>query len=115
MGYDTYDFTESMRIAGVELGEVTEVLQAWGDVDAEGACCEQCGGEWTGGFVFRMRDGRIGKVEGWCDYTGWGCQDGSSVEWLDVEPPLIAGADIQPSDLNGEHLADLAGRDREVV
>lgn len=108
MGYCTYDFTESMRIAGVDLKEVEAVLQGWGNVDEKGACCDECGGEWSGGFVFRMKDGRIGTVNGWCDYTGWGCQDGSSVEWMEPGaglPPLVPGADIDPADLNGEQLA----------
>lgn len=110
MGYCTYDFTESMRIAGVKLEDVEHVLAGWGNVDAEGACCEECGGEWSGGFIFQTTDGRVGKVEGWCDYTGWGCQDGADVEWMEPGAglfPIPNGADIDPADLNGEQLLQL--------
>lgn len=29
--------------------------------------------------VLRLWDGRWASVQGWNDYTGWGCQDGSTV------------------------------------
>jgi len=92
-----------MRIAGVKLNEIEHVLAAWGNVDAEGACCEECGGEWHGGFILRMRDGTIGQVTGWCDYTGWGCLDGAGYEemphGMDLFP-IPKGADENPADLN---------------
>ena len=33
---------------------------------------------WTGGFVLKLKDGRFAYLTGWCDYTGWGCQDGGA-------------------------------------
>ena len=47
------------------------------------------------------------EVTGWCDYTGWGCQDGADVEWLDAEPEAGPGVDLMPADLNGESLAQM--------
>lgn len=46
--------------------EVAEVIAA-----VEG---ENDGDSWVG--VFRLSDGRFVTVSAWCDYTGWGCQDG---------------------------------------
>lgn len=103
MGYSTYDFTESMRIAGVKLIDVDHVLAGWGNVDVDGACCEECGGEWSGGFVVRLKDRSIATVTGWCDYTGWGCQDGAIVEVTEPGaglPVIPKGADLDPADLN---------------
>lgn len=114
MGYSTYDFEESMRITGVKLDDIEHVLAGWGNVDENGKCCSECGGEWSGGFIFRMRDGRIGEVSGWCDYTGWGCQDGAQVEWMEVGaglPEIPKGADIDPADLN----EIIGGPSREAV
>jgi len=105
VGYGTFDFTESLRVAGVELHQVEKVLYGWGNVDEQGKCCNECGGEWSGGFIFRMKDGRVGKVTGWCDYTGWGCQDGADVEWIKAGaglPEIPMGADEDPADLNAE-------------
>jgi hypothetical protein len=31
--------------------------------------------EWDGAGVFRLADGRYVSAWGWCDTTGWGCQD----------------------------------------
>lgn len=31
------------------------------------------------GALVEMKDGRFVAMEAWCDYTGWGCQDGGSL------------------------------------
>jgi hypothetical protein len=36
------------------------------------------GEDWVG--VFKLKDGRYIKASGWCDYTGWDCQSGTSLE-----------------------------------
>lgn len=33
--------------------------------------------EWEGQLLARLKDGRYIFVGGWCDTTGWGCQDGT--------------------------------------
>lgn len=100
MGYDTWDFTESMKIAGVQLEDIDKVHWGYGNVDEEGKCCDGCGGEWSGAFCFTTKDGKHGVVSGSCDYTGWGCQDGADIEWVDTIPEPPKGADIDPADLN---------------
>jgi len=35
-------------------------------------------GDWDGCVVVRLNDGRYAACSGWCDYTGWGCQDGTA-------------------------------------
>lgn len=35
--------------------------------------------EWEGGFAVESEDGRVAVVVGWCDTTGWGCQDGTTL------------------------------------
>lgn len=48
------------------VGDVEEVIAT-----SEG---QNDGESWVG--VFRLSDGRFAFVSAWCDYTGWGCQDG---------------------------------------
>lgn len=91
--YTFFDFTESVthRDVGLKLEDVDLVLWAWGE-----------GGdysEWSGGFIIRMKNGDIWRIEGSCDTTGWGCQDGASKEKLDVIP-YVQGADELPLDIN---------------
>lgn len=68
--YAVYDLSESMRSVPADFIPV-RVAEAWGG-----------GGdyaEWSGGFLLESADGRWGYLTGWCDMTGWGCQDGT--EW----------------------------------
>jgi len=30
---------------------------------------------WSGKLLARLKDSRYIFLDGWCDYTGWGCQD----------------------------------------
>lgn len=97
--------------------EPTRVLAAWGDCpDREGWQL----GDWEGGFVVVLADSTRCYITGWCDYTGWGCQDGVGLEAVDPAVPLrdvldsIAGRrlrekpwagpriewDLEPADLN---------------
>src|SRR4051812_39343480 len=47
---------------------------------------------WVG--VFRLNDGRFAAVHAWCDYTGWGCSDGGSVDFANTaEEALRLGLD----------------------
>jgi len=105
--YGTGDFSESIRELAVT--EIESVLAAWGNVDNEGKCCDECGGEWSGGFLLKMKDGRFAYVTGWCDYTGWGCQDGVETTFYATQPDLKSLSDIpstawdlEPADLTIE-------------
>ena len=105
--FTTTDFTESIHGEGIKKGDIEKVIAGWGNVDRDGACCEACGGEWSGGFLLAMKDGRFAYISGWCDYTGWGCQDGTNIEWFDTQPALKDLEphpedkwDVDPSDLN---------------
>ncbi len=106
--YTLYDFTETVchteigtQIGGAE--NVEKVLAAWGNGSNE------IGGEWSGGFLMKLRDGRIAYAEGWCDFTGWGCRDGATVTFFDSVPNLKGLSkdhddiewDKEPADLNG--------------
>jgi hypothetical protein len=80
MAYDLYDFTESLSVAGVEQARVEHCSVGFGD-SPEGY------GSWEGGFVCHTRSGKPWIfVFGWCDTTGWGCQDGAWVIEYDHEP-----------------------------
>lgn len=82
--------------------KVKHVHYAYGQIDDDGKCCDECGGEWSGGFVCELEDGQFAHVTGWCDYTGWGCQDGAShtlhksITEIDINPFW----DKDPVDLN---------------
>lgn len=104
--YTSYDFKESVR-QKIEPSEIENVIAAWGNVDREGACCDACGGEWSGGFLLKLKDSRFAYLSGWCDYTGWGCQDGTNITFYDVQPELSSLEehpadkwDMEPTDLN---------------
>jgi hypothetical protein len=94
--YALYDFTESLN--QVDLGaSVLEVIKAWGR-SPEGHC------SWEGGFVLRLADGRYAYLTGWCDTTGWGCQDGTDLVFSDTVEGLGLPSDVEwdvyPADLN---------------
>ncbi len=80
MSYAVYDFSETLKGVGIERDSVKRVAAAWGE---SGTCAE-----WDGGFLIELNDGRWAYVSGWCDTTGWGCQDGTDVKWFDAEPKL---------------------------
>jgi len=93
-----------------------KVHYAYGQVDTDGQCCSDCGGEWSGGFVVELADGQFAHVTGWCDYTGWGCQDGASFTLHatlgEIEPKPYW--DKEPADLNDNLAAvlkELAGEE----
>lgn len=80
--YAVYDFSESIEIAGIKEADIERVIAAWGYSAGSYA-------EWEGGFLVSMKDGRYAYIWGWCDTTGWGCQDGAQVEFYDEMPDLI--------------------------
>ena len=42
---------------------------------------------WIGAFL--LKDGRYLFLSAWCDYTGWGCQDGGDAQVASDLPTLI--------------------------
>jgi hypothetical protein len=40
-------------------------------------------------LVLRMKDGRWCHVTAWCDYTGWGCQEGGDHYFASTEEELV--------------------------
>ncbi len=100
MAYDLYDFTASVERSNIEENDIKHVKAAWG----YGDCCA----EWSGGFLLELKDGRWLYLTGWCDTTGWGCQDGIDETYFDTEPTLESlhaeggdkAWDIEPNDLN---------------
>jgi len=78
MSYTVYDFAESLKQS--KRKDVKRVAAAWGQ---NGSCAE-----WDGGFLCEMADGKWMYLTGWCDSTGWGCQDGIDVKMYDIQPDL---------------------------
>ena len=72
MSYTRHDFSESMDRATITPEHIAKVIAAWGESD----------GEWSGGFVLALKDGRFAYLTGWCDTTGWGCRDGASIAYF---------------------------------
>ncbi len=120
MSYATYDFTESLDRAGIAPADIDRVVCAWGKGDGQGEdaghyrWAEDGASDWSGGFLMKMKAGGFIYVTGWCDYTGWGCQDGAEVHRFDTMPtfdemkaaseyhsePATEEWDIEPADLN---------------
>lgn len=125
MSYATDDFTESLSRAAIAPQDIAAVEAAWGHGSGMGTDAghykwsEDGASDWHGGFLLRLKDGSYAYLTGWCDYTGWGCQDGATVyrfaerpthdalnaavkaakEWADNAPPESEW-DINPADLN---------------
>lgn len=106
MSYTVYDFDETLERVGIKPGEVERVTAGWGR-SPDGY------GDWEGGFVLLLKDGTWVLVSGWCDTSGWGCQDGAdclrsteepqpaindySGHWRPFPPEQV---DRDPADLN---------------
>lgn len=108
MSYTTEDFRYSI-LGGYDREDPlpsppVRVLYAYGNVDSDSACCLDCGGEWDGGFVVELENGKFAHVTGWCDYTGWGCQDGAEHTICDSLDQIAVQShwDKDPADLNQE-------------
>ena len=128
MSYATYDFSESLSRVGIEKAEIEKVLAAWGQGDGQGQdaghykWAEDGVTDWFGGFLAQLKDGTFVYITGWCDYTGWGCQDGAYLYRFTTRPsveemkaaakadtenyyggdkePAESEWDIEPADLN---------------
>lgn len=99
--YCLNDFEESLKLVPLESPPFS-VVRAWGRSD-EGSdrCCQ----DWRGGFVIDLGNKRFAYLTGWCDYTGWGCQDGATITYGYHIDELIADDlgeswDEEPADLN---------------
>lgn len=95
MSYTNQDFSESLSRARIDPSEVTSVVAAWGSGSGQGkdsgpGWSKKGVTDWTGGFLLKLTDGRYAYVTGWCDYTGWGCQDGVEVTYFQHYPPISA-------------------------
>jgi hypothetical protein len=108
MAYDIYDFTESVARSKIEEKDIKRVSASWGH-------CNDVGTEWSGGFLMELKDGRWMYLTGWCDYTGWGCQDGIEETYFDAEPKLDTLTkddgydwDIDPADLNRQLTGEIS-------
>jgi hypothetical protein len=86
MSFSIYDFQETLKGESIERTDIKKIIEAYGVT--EPACCDDCGGEWAGGFLLHMKSGKYIFVTGWCDYTGWGCQDGTQKTEFDTKPKL---------------------------
>lgn len=107
--YDLSDYYHTLDLAGIVPETVRGVLAAWGR-SPEGY------GSWEGGFLLSLWDGKCAYVFGWCDTSGWGCQDDVQIAHFNAEvppqqlvacdprAPLAATAyDALPPDLNLWH------------
>jgi hypothetical protein len=86
MSYSLYDFTESIDRSSIDVHDILKVCAAWGG-SPEGF------GSWEGGFLIELRNrglrpSRFLYLTGWCDTTGWGCQDGIDERFFDKKPSL---------------------------
>jgi hypothetical protein len=78
MSYELYDFAETLSGQGLKPQDVAKVHAAWGE---QGDYAE-----WEGGFLVELKDSRFAYISGWCDTTGWGCQDGTDIQWFETLP-----------------------------
>lgn len=117
--YTRYDFSESMDRATITPDKIDSVIAAWG-LSPNGY------GSWEGGFLMKLKDGHYAYLTGWCDTTGWGCQDGANLEefetlpdwkawtredWCPEKRVCVLDWDEAPADLN-KWLAEGADTDK---
>lgn len=96
-----YDFTESVAQAdGFEMADIAKAIAAWGE-NGDYA-------EWFGGFLLHLKNGRFAYIEGWCNTTGWGCQDGVETWFFDAHPALTELQTTKPENVEWDCIcADL--------
>lgn len=76
------DWEEAFKYAnGFTREDVAEVVAAQDGFND--------GDSWIG--VFKLVDGRFAWLTAWCDYTGWGCQEGGESAICDDIGDLILG------------------------
>lgn len=102
--YTVYDFRESLERVCLQGARPVKVLKAWGKSGDYA--------EWEGGFLILLDNNRCAYLYGWCDTSGWGCQDDANVvfvnnvEELDIRAlhtyfdPDTTAWDEDPADLN---------------
>ena len=78
--YSLYDFAESLNRTKLPANEIDKVIAAWG--------LQGDYSEWEGGFLMHLKDGRYAYIWGWCDTSGWGCQDGAQIAYTHEKPSL---------------------------
>jgi len=78
--YELNDFTESLERVKLP-SKPTNVLRAFGR-STKGFS------EWEGGFLLKLEDGSLALLTGWCDTSGWGCQDGAEVQIYSASDPV---------------------------
>lgn len=65
---EDYDWKNAFERSRCNIDEVETIIASHdGQNDEE---------HWEG--IFKMKDGKFIFLSAWCDYTGWGCQDGGS-------------------------------------
>ena len=97
--YCTNDFEESLKQVPLEAKPI-RVLKAWGRAEEADVCCHM---DWSGGFLMELDNGRFAYLTGWCDYTGWGCQDGADISYGNAPSDFALPEenwDENPADLN---------------
>lgn len=104
MSYTTEDFSDNLARVALSAQDIETVVAAWGKGDGQGEDAghyrhsEEGVSDWSGGFLMRLKDGRYAYLTGWCDFTGWGCQDGAELHFYDVRPHL--GALMPPQEFS---------------
>lgn len=79
---DDGDFQEAASRAGFSIADAARCIEA-GKEDGDYA-------ETSLVALFEMKDGRFAVLTGWCDTTGWGCQDGAEVSYEASESAVRA-------------------------
>lgn len=80
----------SERVDSITIGQIDEVVRyAVSYHSSEWKPGDGGGTELDLAVVARLHDGRWVSVEGWNDYTGWGCQDGAYVRVSATEDDVV--------------------------
>ncbi len=61
-----HDWKEAMKYAKFTFSDIEKILVA-----IEG---ENDEAHWK--LIVKLKSGKIGWLDAWCDYSGWGCQEG---------------------------------------
>lgn len=120
MSYTTSDFSESVSQTPLRPQDIARVVAAWGSGSGQGTDAghwkwsAEDVTDWAGGFLLQLYDNRFAYLTGWCDFTGWGCQDGVDLKYFNTRPtipelrelemgttpPQPDEWDLDPADLN---------------
>ena len=82
---DAFDWQEAMKYAKFEFGDIKRIIYSKKGINDEE--------NWE--LIVELKDGKFGWLSAWCDYSGWGCQEGGESTLYDTEEQARTNLEVQ--------------------